>query len=276
MLIDWFTVIAQTLNFLILVWLLRRFLYKPILDAVDSREKRIAAQIADAGVKMAEAHKERDEYQHKNEEFDAQRATLLNQATNDANAERQRLIEEAGKTADAQSTLRREMLLNEAHSLNQAIRLSTQQEVFAIARKTLADLAATSLELCMTDVFARRLRAITGPVKESLGAALKTSSSPVLIRSAFDLPAEGRATIQNALNETFSSDIPVRFETTPDLIGGVELTANGQKLAWSIADYLISLESRVGELIARKGSGTITTAQANAGALPMNESASRQ
>ena len=43
MLIDWFTVIAQMLNFLILVWLLKRFLYQPILDAIDAREKGIAS-----------------------------------------------------------------------------------------------------------------------------------------------------------------------------------------------------------------------------------------
>ena len=42
MLIDWFTVGAQALNFLILVWLMKRFLYKPILHAIDAREKRIA------------------------------------------------------------------------------------------------------------------------------------------------------------------------------------------------------------------------------------------
>ena len=46
MLIDWFTVGAQALNFLILVWLMKRFLYKPILTAIDTREKRIAAELA--------------------------------------------------------------------------------------------------------------------------------------------------------------------------------------------------------------------------------------
>jgi F-type H+-transporting ATPase subunit b len=51
MLIDWFTVGAQALNFLILVWLLKRFLYKPILHAIDEREKRIAAELADADAK---------------------------------------------------------------------------------------------------------------------------------------------------------------------------------------------------------------------------------
>ena len=55
--------------------------------------------------------------------------------------------------------------------------------------------------------------------------------------------------IQNALNETFSAEIRIRFETAPDLIGGIELTANGQKLTWSIADYLASMEEGVDELL---------------------------
>ena len=55
MLIDWFTVGAQAVNFIILVWLLKRYLYKPILNAVDAREKRIAAELADADAKKTEA-----------------------------------------------------------------------------------------------------------------------------------------------------------------------------------------------------------------------------
>ena len=110
MLIDWFTVGAQALNFLILVWLLKRFLYKPILHAIDAREKRIAAELADADAKRAEAEKARDEFQRKNEEFDRQRAALLSQATDEANAERQRLLDEARKAADALGAKRQDTL----------------------------------------------------------------------------------------------------------------------------------------------------------------------
>src|SRR5665811_2539985 len=92
MLIDWFTIGAQALNFLILVWLLKHFLYKPILNAIDAREKRIAKELADADAKKAEAQKEHDEFQHKNEEFDQQRAALLSKAKEDAQAERQRPV----------------------------------------------------------------------------------------------------------------------------------------------------------------------------------------
>jgi F-type H+-transporting ATPase subunit b len=50
-------------TFLILVWLLKRFLYKPILHAIDERERRIAKELADADTKKTEAEKERDEFQ---------------------------------------------------------------------------------------------------------------------------------------------------------------------------------------------------------------------
>ena len=252
MLIDWFTVLAQVVNFLILVWLLKRFLYRPILNAIDAREKRIAAELADADAKKVEAKKERDEFQHKNEEFDRQRAALLSKATDEAKAERQRLLDEARKAADALSAKRQETLRSEARNLNQAISRRARQEVFAIARKALTDLATTSLEERLGEVFTRHLREMDGKAKESLGETLKAASAPALVRSAFDLPAEQRAAIQNALNETFSAEIRVRFETAPDLVSGIELTTNGKKVAWSIADYLASLERGVDELLKEK------------------------
>ncbi len=253
MLIDWFTVGAQALNFLILVWLLRRFLYKPILNAIDAREKRIAAELADAAAKKAEAKKERDDFQHKNEKFDQQRAALLSKATDEAKAERERLLDEARQAADALSAKRGETLRNDAQHLSQAISRRTQEEVFAITRKTLADLATASLEEQTADVFLRRLQALDAKTKASLGEALKTVSDPAVVRSAFDLPAEQQAVIQKALNETFSGEIKLRFETAPDLVSGIELTTNGQKLAWSIADYLTGLETGVEELLKAKG-----------------------
>ena len=252
MLIDWFTVGAQVLNFLILVWLMKRFLYKPILNAIDAREKRIAQELADADATKTEARKERDEFQQKNETFDEQRSALLSKATVEAKAERQRLVDEARKAADALSAKRQESLANDARNLNQAITRRTQDEVFAIARKALADLATTSLEERMGEVFTRRLRELNGEAKHVIAKALKTTAEPALVRSAFDLPADQRAAIQNSLKETFSAEVRVRFETAPDLVSGIELSSNGQKVAWSISDYLSSLEKGVGQLLKAK------------------------
>ncbi len=247
--IDWFTVTAQAINFLVLVWLLRRFLYKPILKAIDAREKRIADELADAAAKQADAKKERDDYQQKNDEFDKQRAELLSQATDEANKEKQRLLGEAREAADTMSSDRMDALDKELKNLNQTITRRTQDEVFSVARKVLTDLADTFLEERATTVFIRQLRGMNGDAKSDLSKALKTSTDNAIVRSAFELPTEQQAEIQTAINETFSAEIDLKFETTPDLVSGIELTASGNKIAWSISDYLTSLEKGVGELL---------------------------
>lgn len=253
MLIDWFTVIAQVVNFLILVWLLKRFLYGPILNAIDAREKRIAAELAEADAKKAEALKEREEFQRKNEEFDGQHAALLSKAKEEVQAERRRLMDEARQAANVLSAKRQETLRSEVHSLNQSITRRTRQEVFSIARKALADLAGASLEERMVGVFVRRLQEMDEQAKKGFGESLKTVSEPALVRSAFDLPAAQRAAIQKMLNATFSAEINIRFETAPEQVSGIELISNGHKLAWSISDYLASLEKGVDELLKEQG-----------------------
>src|SRR5271163_4623099 len=131
MLINWFTVCAQAINFLILVWLLKRFLYKPILHAIDEREKGIAAQLASAEAKGATAQKERDDFHHKNEVFDQQRAALMTKATDEAKVERHPLLAEAKKDAHTLRAKRQDALQIERKNLNQEILRRTQEEVFA-------------------------------------------------------------------------------------------------------------------------------------------------
>ncbi len=252
MLFDWFTFGAQVLNFLILVWVLKHFLYKPILNAINAREKLVAKELADAAANKAEAQKEHEAFRHKNEEFDTQRAALLSKATDEASAERQRLLGEARAAADALSAKRKEAMRSEAQSLAQALSRRTREEVFAIARKALADLAATSLEGRMVEAFTRRLRSMDAQAKADMGEALKALSNPALVRSAFDLPQEQRDAVHQAINETFSADISLRFESAPDLVSGIDLSANGQRVGWDLENYLGSLEKGVSQLLKDK------------------------
>ena len=258
MLIDWFTVAAQAINFLILVWLMKRFLYKPILNAIDLREKKVAAELADADARRAEAQNEREQLQAKNEQFDQERQALMNKAQDAARAEREKLLEEARQAADQVRAKSKERFAIDAENLRQSIRERTQKEVFAIARKTLSDLASASLEEQIAAIFVRRIREMDSQTKASLvssvagatatgaattGATATGSATAVAtVRSAFDLSSQQRADIEAALNQTLSTSIQLGFETAPDLIGGIELVANGQSIAWNISDYLKAME----------------------------------
>ncbi len=249
MLIDWFTVAAQAVNFLLLVWLLKRFLYKPVLAAIDTREKRIAAELAEAAAKKAEAQKERDDFRTKTQALDDQRGAFLDKARAEAKAERERLLGEVRAEGDALRAKQAEALQGDRIRLSGEIVRLAREEVYGIARKTLADLATAGLEERIGKAFIRRLREMKSDAKAPLAEALRTSSEPAVVGSAFEISGEQKAAIQTALNESFSAEIPVRFEIDPATLCGIELTANGQKIAWNIADYLASLENRIGTLL---------------------------
>jgi F-type H+-transporting ATPase subunit b len=253
MLIDWFTVGAQLLNFLILVWLLKRFLYKPVRGAIDAREKRIAGELANAASKLTDAQKQHDEFDRKNQAFDAERGALLAKATQQSKDERAKLLEQARKEADELRVTYASALSADGALLGRQVSRLAQREVFAIARKTLSDLASANLEERMAETFTRRLRALDATPKDLLAAALRDSREPALLRSGFELPAAERATLQNALNVAFSAEVRVRFVTAPDAVCGIELSANGQKLSWSIEDYLNTLEQELRALVDKEG-----------------------
>jgi F-type H+-transporting ATPase subunit b len=249
MLIDWFTVVAQVINFLVLVWLLKRFLYRPILNAIDIREKRIAAELADAQNKQAEALRERDEFQKKNTQFDKEYTARMNQVAQDAKAEHNRLLESARQEFnDLRNTLQL-ALNNEQLGLKDALSLRARDEVFAIARKTLTDLAATSLESRMVEVFIERLQALSDEEKTQLKTAFKTSQEPLQVHSAFALPAQMRESVLHTLKSVLDDSITIEFTTESKVVSGIEVNVNGQKISWSIDHYLASLAKSVNQVL---------------------------
>ncbi|MEZ4962362.1 MAG: F0F1 ATP synthase subunit delta [Saprospiraceae bacterium] len=244
MLIDWFTVIAQIVNFLILVYLLKRFLYKPILNAIDEREQRIASQLEDAAKQKADATKEREQFEHLNQDLNEKKETLLKEAQTTAETERQRLLDKAKKEYSSLRKNLHESLDAEKTSLNGELRRRTQQEVFDISRKVLTDLAGTTLEGQIARVFLQKLNSLGKDEADQLRSSFKTME-PLTVRSAFDLSPEQQSAFAEAIKKLLGDGAQVQFRTSPEEVGGIELSAGGYKIAWTIAEYLDGLEQRI-------------------------------
>jgi len=252
MLIDWFTVGAQVVNFLVLVWLMKRFLYKPILNAIDAREERIAKELADGERMQSEAAQERGEFERRKKALEDTREGFLETARNEARDERQKLLGQARAEVEAERARQGEALKRDRDCLLDEIARRTREETYAIARKTLADLAGTSLDERASLVFAERLRSLDGPSRSDLIA--DATSGPLRVRSAFDLSEESRAAVRSALEEVLEASAEVHFETNSDLIGGVEILTGNRKISWSIEEYLAQMQKSMDELFsASKG-----------------------
>lgn len=261
MLIDWFTVGAQAVNFLILVWLLRRFLYRPVLAAIDAREKKVAEKIAAAAAQEAKAQVATEELRKRTEAFDHDCEGLKRRSADEGAAERQRLFEAARQDSQVLRSKLAQALTAERTELGRQLSMRTQAEVFAVAQRALLDLAGVSLEDRVIEVFITRLRGLSDKQGLELSGARAPAAlageSPtavpvraVLVRSAFAPSPSGRASVEAAIRERLGANVTVHYETAPELICGVELTVDGLKLAWSVAQYLSSLAQEVAALAA--------------------------
>ena len=250
--IDWFTVGAQALNFVILVWLLKRFLYQPILNGLDTREQKISLILSDAQHTQSEAEALRTEFEQKTQQIDQQRNVIVKSALQEANKEREQLFDKAQQAADDMLKKRLESLQSELQNLQQDIVRKNIQEVYAISRKTLIDLAGLDIEQAMLDRLLQRLNDLKPDQYAELIGALDRTNNEVAVRSAFALSSEQQQSIQQCLQNKFSSqsDKPIRlaFSLVPELINGIELRLSGWKLAWSANNYLQSLQHKVSEL----------------------------
>jgi F-type H+-transporting ATPase subunit b len=243
--IDWFTVIAQVINFLILVWLLKKFLYKPILNAVNEREKKISDNLNDAASQKKAAQKEQDDFKKKNDDFDTQKKGLLDKAVADANAEKDKLITAAKANADALGASMEKEFKEKQDQDKKNLAENTQKQVFAITRKAFTDLASVSLESQSVDTFIKHLTNEKKPEKQKFIDAFKVNSNAILVKSAFNFPKKEQTDLTDAVNKLLGSKIELQFKTAPELISGIELSTNGYKVAWSFSEYLNELEKNI-------------------------------
>lgn len=245
MLIDWFTVLAQLLNFLALVWLLRRVLYRPVLKALDEREKKIAAELGHAAAVEKEAGMQRETWQRKNAEFEQQRTGLLRNAALEAESTKASLLGEARKEHEALQARLRQRLDREESERGQEANRKIRKEVFALAGKVLSELADSTLEARMVSVFCRRLLSTGQEVLGEMAGAIGEQRAQPVVRSAFELPPEQRRQIMETLRQLLAGDWPILFETDEKIGAGIELCIDAHCLSWNLQTALESLNASI-------------------------------
>jgi len=236
-LIDWFTVAAQAINFLILVLLLRRFLYGPIVKAMDDREAAITAQTQVAEKLQAEASAEIAAYQEKQSEWQVQKSQLLQQAEEDVETRRQALIQQARVEADEMRRRWQQTVANDSDAFIKSLRRQAGETAIQLSRRLLADLVDVSLEERMAVVFTAHLTQIP----EEEWQQILTSGSLVLA-SAWPLAPATQQTIIQGMAARENSEIALQFQVEPNLLYGLELRTPSYKIPWTLDNYLDEMQ----------------------------------
>ncbi len=251
MLIDPFTVGAQIVNFLILVGLLKYFLYGPIVSAMDKREEKIRSRLNDAERKKEEAESERSGYERKRKEMEDQREKLLEEAKDEAEQRRKKLMEEAREAAEDRRRQWQDALEREKETFIRELRRMAGEEVFHISRRTFAQIADADVQKQAVSVFLDRMDGLDKEERERFLAALEKGENRARVKSGFDIDPDEQERIQNRLKSALREEMTVSFEVDDMLILGVQLSTRGHKISWNIEDYLSDLEEKTREALNR-------------------------
>jgi F-type H+-transporting ATPase subunit b len=249
LLIDWITVAAQIVNFLILVVLLKVFLYDRIIEAMDKREQRIADRLAEAEQKKREAESEKREFERKQRQLAEERKKAMQEAERQAEARRKELVEKARKDVDEMARGWRRSIERDKEDLLEGLAKLTADQAVKIAERAVADLAGGDLRKGAAELFLEKLDRLGEDDLKALAEGAGKNDNVVEVLTVDELDSAHKQKITRAVHERVGEDIEVDY-APGEVRLGVVLRTRGRKFDWSLDGYLSDYRDKVGEALA--------------------------
>jgi len=263
-LIDWFTVIAQIINFLILMGLLKYFLYDRVIAVMDERQRKIDERLTDSEETKKAAEEERQELGEERRELDERKKAMLDEAREEARKWRGAKISEARGEVEKLRERWREDLDREKKSFVHHLKELIGRETYAMAGSFFADLGDRELEGRLVERFVKMVKELEQEDRQALAAGVAKGGGKVTVVSAYELDDKQRQEIEKVCAEIVDREHRVRFTTSPEVIMGLELQVAGYRISLSLSRYLTMLEDQLQELFASRQGGDSAAKDDNA------------
>lgn len=241
MLINWFTVGAQIVNFAILILLLKRFLYGPIMRAMQEREKMIARRLEAAESKRKEARQRSEELEKEKRELTQAKEQILSEAKETVAAWKEKELEQIREQIRRMRQAWVDSVEQDKQAFIQQLKRNVTCQTLMVSRKAICDLAGEDLERLAVKRFAEQIRKAVDEGRRLVSAI----SGTVTVNSGFEMDPGQREELTQALKSHFPSIQMVQFDVNRAIGFGIELMAGDWKVGWNLAVYLKRLEDEI-------------------------------
>lgn len=222
--LSWSTFILEIINFLVLVWLLKRFLYKPVREVIARRQAGIEKTMTEADAKYAEATKLQQQYESRLADWQHERQTKREALQSELNAESNRQREqlqvqlqqdrEKAEVAAGKRQFDQQRKMEET-ALKQSARF---------ASKLLQDLAGPETESRLIDKLLTDLEKLKNQETGILKSQNLSTPDKIEICSAYSISDEHKQQLEQALKSLTGQDIPVHYKEESSLIAGLRVS----------------------------------------------------
>lgn len=247
MIINWFIVLAQIINFLVLVALLRWVLYRPVLRVIRDRREQVAGEFEEAHQLQREARREIEKHRRLQDDLRSDREQRIEDTEAEVEEQRRLRMAELRQEVEAERARWREELDDEQHSFFDGLRAGIIEQVQRIARRALNDLATVELEEQVIGCFLDHLGRLDPAERKRINGALerqgRSGEAVVTVRTSFPLSDALRGRIRQTLQELFPAMGRLDCRRQEDLSCGIVASLADQRIGWSLDSYLSDLEA---------------------------------
>jgi len=236
--LDWTTFVLEILNFLILLWILKRFLYEPVLKAITRRKAAIEQTLADANKQKTEAQALEQQYRTRLEAWEQEKAKLREQMLGEVRAERDRRLAELQKTLANEREKNRVLEERRLRGVEHKLREEVTADAARFLARLMQRLATPALETRLVDVAIEDLKALPEEQRKQINDATPKDGAPAKVSTAFPLSAEQRKEIEEALSKTVGRTIEADYVRDGKLLAGLKIQIGPWTLQASLQDEL--------------------------------------
>ena len=221
--LDWSTFLLEILNFLILLWILKRFLYQPVLDTLAKRKASVEQTLASAQTAKAEAEVLQAQYEHRLDEWNAEREAAREGLRREIAEERARrlavLEQELEREREKARVLDEKML---ADSLRKCQETALTQGERFVAR-LLSEFAGPELESRLFDMALNQLDSLPAERLDAIRLACEEAPEAAEVSTAYGLDAARRRQLTDKLSGLLGLPVACRFREDPSLLAGLHV-----------------------------------------------------
>jgi len=236
--LSWTTFILEIINFLVLVWVLKRLFYAPVKRVIAARRAAVEKTLSDAESSKREAQELQSRYEGRLREWELEKERQKEAFRKELSEERAKqlklteiLVAEEREKAKAQQKKKdaERRITEEREAMNQALEFTS---------RVLKDVSCPELEGKIVDLVTEQLSSAEGESLPSAAAESWGHGATVRVRSAYSLTEPQRHTLTTVLKSRLGTDAPVEFAVDQNLLAGVEITVGSYVLRANLRDEL--------------------------------------
>lgn len=236
--ISWWTFALQVVNFLVLVWLLQRFLYRPVRDILEKRKQLAAQAFAEASNAKKEAEAARHHYEEARAELAQERQTMLDAAHRSIEAERTKRLEEARQEAEKLIETANASIAEERAKTLAGLEADVVGLAVKLAEKLLDGLGGSIASGVFLDQTEAALKKLPQAERRRLERDLSANGAVVTVVTAEPLESLEQKAWQARLEGDLERTLQIAFDVDPKLIAGAAVHFPHVVVSFAWADQL--------------------------------------